>query len=140
MKTTTNKFKLLIEQVIILIFIDGNILYSEGFIYQEKWLSSLVFALMFFHVGLFTSIYFILKSTSISKEVNNLLTTFSFFILFSFLSLLCFHNCQVKTNQLAINFLVALAFLFISVIYFFNVINDYRTFKKQLALNQITVK
>ena len=140
MKTTTNKFKLLIEQLVILLIIDCQLLVSEGFIYKEQWLTSFVLAIIFLHLGFFFSIYYSFKSKIISKELNSLITDFICLVLFSFLSLICFHNCQVKSGQLAINFLLAITLLFLSVRWFFYVESDYRTHKKQLALNLITIK
>ena len=135
MKTTANKFKLLIEQLLILIFIDCQLLISEGFIYKEQWLTSFVFAVVFLHLGFFISIYYILKSTVISVELNKLLTDFSCFVLCGFLSLICFHNCQVNSGQLAINFSVAIVLLFFTVIFGFDGLKYYNLVQKQIRLN-----
>lgn len=137
MKTTTNKFKLLIEQLLILLFTDFQFLISEGFIYKEKWLTSFVFAVVFLHLGFFISIYYILKSSRvISVETNKLLTDLICFVLFGFLTLVFFHNIQVNSGQLPINFLAALVSLFFTVTFGFDGLKYYKVVQKQLPLNQ----
>ena len=127
MKAKQNTF--IIEQILIILGINYLILINEGFLFKETWQPTISLALAFFNVGTLISLYltFTDKSFSILKEI--FLFNFNLVIYLSFVSLLIYQNSHVRPQS---NFTISslgLLTLFFAVVFLFETVTSYKTFK-----------
>jgi hypothetical protein len=88
----------ILEQILLILFINCLFLIEDDFIYKTHWLPSFAFAIVFFHLGTFMSLYATITSKTFTKEKEQVIFNFNFFIYLSFIGLLLYHNCLVATN------------------------------------------
>lgn len=136
METKIKKNRFLFEQFINLLGIDYLILINEGFLYKESWLPDFVIAIVFLHIGFFSSIYYTLKLRLITHKLHDVMINYIIFIQLAFITLCFLHNCQVKTENLAFNFFGAVSMLFLTVIYGFEIRTSYKIHKSYTITNQ----
>lgn len=132
----TKKIKSIIGQILIIVFINYLILFDEGFIYKDHWKGTFIFALAFFHAGTFSILYSTFKTIDLTKEKEQFLLDLYPLIYIGFLALLFYHNCQVSSKNLLLNYLLGLFTLMIGVIL---LCEDYQSFKNYLS-NKINQK
>lgn len=127
MKTKQTTF--IIEQILIIVGINYLILISEGFLFKAPWQPTFSLALAFFNVGTLSSLYltFTDKSFSILKEI--FLFNFNLFIYLSFVSLLVYHNSQVRAHSNFLHTSLGLLTLFFAVVFLFETVKSYKTYK-----------
>lgn len=123
----TKKYRFIIEQVLFILFINYLVLFYEGFIYKTHWKSTFIFAMAFFHMGTFGSLYATIISKPLSSEKKEVLFNFNFFIYTGFISLMIYHNCQITSNNLASQYCFGL-YMLIFVVAF--LVETYRAYKK----------
>lgn len=131
----TKKTQSLIFQVLIILCINYLILIDEGFIFKTQWKPTFIFALAFFHLGTFSSLYATFISKTLSKEKEAFIFNFNMFFYLSFVGLLLYYNCQVQTNNLMGNYSIGLFMLFISIIFLFETVDSYKKYNSSLIIN-----
>lgn len=131
----TKKVKFIIAQILFILLINYLILIDEGFIYKTHWLPTFAFAILFFHVGAFSTIYLAITSKLFTNEKEQFLFDFSAFIYLTFIGLLLYHNCQVKTSDLLINYCLGLYILMNAVYFLFETHNSYKKYRTTLSIN-----
>ncbi len=131
----TQKTKFIILQVLAILTINYLILIDEGFIFKTHWKPTFIFALTFFHLGVFSSLYATIISKSISSEKENFLFNFNMFFYLSFVGLLLYHNCQVQSNNLISYYGIGLFMLFNSIVVLFETFESYKKYKLSLLIN-----
>lgn len=129
------KTKFIIEQILFILLINYLILIDSGFIYKTHWLPTFAFAMVFFHAGTFLSLYATITSKVFTKEKEQLLFSFNFFIYLIFIGLLLYHNCQVKTNELMLNYGLGLYMLINAIIFLFEIKASYKKYITTLITN-----
>jgi hypothetical protein len=129
------KTSLIIEQILIILLINYLILIESGFIYKTHWLPTFAFAIVFFHLGTFTSLYATITAKTFTKEKEQFIFNFNFFVYLSFLGLILYHNCNVATNDLVINFCFGLYMLANSIIFLFETYFSYKKYTASLIIN-----
>ncbi len=129
------KVSFIIEQVLFILFINCLFLIEDDFIYKTHWLPSFAFATVFFHLGTFMSLYVTITSKTFTKEKEQVIFNFNFFIYLSFIGLLLYHNCLVATNTLAINYFFGLYMLANSIIFLFETFSSYKKYTASLIIN-----
>ena len=130
-----NKIFSLAYQVLSITGVCYFVLFDAGFIYRTHWLPSFIFAMAFFHVGTFISLYVTIMSKELSKEKEELIYNFSFFVFCGFITLLLYHNCQIVTNQFIINYLFGLFLSVYSIIFLFKIYYSYLIYKSTQIIN-----
>lgn len=125
----------ILEQILLMFAINYLFLFEDGFIYKTHWLPSFAFAIVFFHLGTFMSLYATITSKTFTKEKEQLIFNFNFFIYLSFIGLLLYHNCQVATNNLAINYYFGLYMLANAIIFLFETHSSYKKYTATLIIN-----
>ena len=125
----------IIEQILIILITNYLILIESGFIYKTHWLSTFAFAIVFFHLGTFMSLYATITAKTLTKEKEQFIFNFNFFVYISFLGLLLYHNCHVATNDLVINYFFCLYMLAISIIFLFEMYSSYKKYTASLIIN-----
>ena len=126
MEIEIKKHKLLTEQLTILLLIDFLLLINDEFLFKEKWLPTFTFSILFLHLGFFISFIYVIKSKSVTNTLNKILTDYICCILLGFISLCFIHNCQVKSDNLGYNFILALIMLFMAVWFGFDTLTNYK--------------
>lgn len=125
----------ILEQILFIIAINYLFLVEDGFIYKTHWLPSFVFAMVFFHLGTFMSLYATITSTVLTKENKQLIHDFNFFVYISFIGLLCFHNCLVNSGNLILNYCLGTYLLMNSIIFLFETYSSYKKYTASLIIN-----
>jgi hypothetical protein len=131
----TKKTQSIIFQVLIILCINYLILIDEGFIFKTQWKPTFIFALAFFHLGTFSSLYATFISKILSKEKEAFIFNFNMFFYLSFVGLLLYNNCQVQTHNLMGNYSIGLLMLFISIIFLFETVDSYKKYNSSLITN-----
>ena len=129
------KASFIIEQIVIILLINYFFLIESGFIYKTHWLSTFAFAIIFFHLGTFMSLYATITAKIFTKEKEQFIFNFNFFVYLSFLGLILYHNCNVATNDLVINFCFGLYMLANSIIFLFETYFSYKKYTASLIIN-----
>jgi thiamine transporter ThiT len=129
MKLLSNKVSLILEQVIFLGLINYLLLIQEGFIFKDYWLPTFCVSLAYFHLGIFIALYYTLKSKTISIEQYNFLSDYLTFILFGFITFICYHNFHVSSSQLVLNYVLCLCALAFTVVFLYETYSSYKTFQ-----------
>ncbi|MCF8423842.1 MAG: hypothetical protein K9H41_05825 [Bacteroidia bacterium] len=125
----------IIEQIVIILLINYLILIESGFIYKTHWLSTFAFAIIFFHLGTFMSLYATITAKIFTKEKEQFIFNFNFFVYLSFLGLILYHNCHVATNDLVINYCFGLYMLANAIIFLFETYFSYKKYTASLIIN-----
>jgi hypothetical protein len=125
----------IIEQIVIILLINYLILIESGFIYKTHWLSTFAFAIIFFHLGTFMSLYATITAKIFTKEKEQFIFNFNFFVYLSFLGLILYHNCHVATNDLVINYCCCLYMLANAIIFLFETYFSYKKYTASLIIN-----
>ena len=131
MKTTKAKF--IIEQILIILLINYFLLVEEHFMERKHWLPSFVFAQIFFHLGVFASLYATIVSKHFTDEKYQLILNFNLFIYSSQLCLLFCHNCLVETNDLIWNYSFGMFMIANVTLFIFEIRSSYKKFKATLV-------
>lgn len=126
----SKKIQFIIVQLIIIVLINYLILFHEGFAFRNHWTGTFLFAMMFFHAGSFYTFYSTINSKLFSVEKFEYLSDLNGFIYVSFIFLLFFHNCLVKTENHTIDYFICLSMLYFSVIYLIKTRFSYVTFSQ----------
>jgi hypothetical protein len=131
----TKKTQSIIFQILIILSINYLILIAEGFIFKTQWKPNFIFALVFFHFGTFSSLYATFISKILLKEKEEFIFNFNMFFYISFVGLLFYHNCQIQTDTLMVNYIVGLFMLFMSIIFLFETVDSYKKYNSSLIIN-----
>ena len=129
------KASFIIEQIVIILLINYFFLIESGFIYKTHWLPTFAFAILFFHLGTFMSLYATITSKTFTKEKEQFIFYFNFFVYMSFLGLILYHNCNVSTNDLVINYCYELYMLANSIIFLFETYSSYKKYTASIIIN-----
>ena len=129
------KASFIIEQIVIILLINYFFLIESGFIYKTHWLPTFAFAILFFHLGTFMSLYATITSKTFTKEKEQFIFYFNFFVYMSFLGLILYHNCNVSTNDLVINYCYGLYMLANSIIFLFETYSSYKKYTASIIIN-----
>ena len=129
------KVKFIIAQLLFILIINYLILIDSGFIFKTHWRPTFIFALTYYHVGTFITLYATFISKTLSKEKEDFLFTFNMFFYTSFIGLCLYHNCQVEPNDLVTNYTFGLIALFISITLLFETIASYKSYNVSLITN-----
>lgn len=124
----TKQITFIIEQILIILGINYLILISEGFLFKSPWQPTFILALSFFNLGTLSSLYLTIcaKSFSIQKEI--FLFNFNLFIYLSFVSLLVYHNYQVRAHSNFLHTSLGLLTFFFAAIFLFETVTSYKTY------------
>ena len=129
------KVKFIIAQLLFILIINYLILIDSGFIFKTHWKPTFIFALTYYHLGTFITLYATLISKNLSKEKEDFLFNFNMFFYTSFIGLLLYHNCQIESNNLVTNYSYGLFILFISVILLSETFSSYKKYNMSLINN-----
>ena len=80
----TKKTQSIIFQILIILSINYLMLISEVFIFKELWRPTFIFALIFFNLGTFISLYVKFTTKPLSKEKGVFIFNLNLFIYLSF--------------------------------------------------------
>ena len=126
MKTKQTTF--IIEQILIILGINYLILISEGFLFKSPWQLTFILALCFFNIGTLSSLYLTIKAKSFSIQKEIFLFNFNLFIYLSFVSLLVYHNYQVRAHSNFLHTSLGLLTLFFVGIFLFETVTSYKEY------------
>lgn len=132
------KYKLIILQIIAIALVNYLIVFDSGFIYKTHWKPTYIFALAFFHIGTFCSLYASIRCKELTSEKREVIFNYNAFLYLSFLGLLFWHNCQVATDNLALNYGLGLTVLFMAIILLYDTYISFKAY--QLSKNIIIEK
>ena len=133
----TKKIRFIFEQILIILFVNYVIVFETDLINKTQWLPSFAFSLAFFHAGTFASLYTTITSKEFTIEKYNLILDFNLVIYLSYLGLLFYHNCQVKTDSLVMNYCFGLYMLINITIFIFETHSSYKKHKASLITNSL---
>ena len=128
----TNKIKFILVQLLFIVFINYMLLINDGFIFKTHWKPTFIFALTYYHIGTFITLYATLISKNLSSEKENFLFNFNMFFYISFIGLLLYHNCHIESNNLMENYTYGLIILFMSITILFETIASYKKYSLSL--------
>lgn len=126
MKAKQNTF--IIEQILIILGINYLILISEGFLFKSPWHPTFSLALAFFNIGTLSSLYLTIKAKSFSIQKEIFLFNFNLVIYLSFVSLLVYHNYQVRAHSNFLHTSLGLLTFFFAVVFLFDTVASYKTY------------
>lgn len=126
MKSKQNTF--IIEQILIILGINYLILISEGFLFKSPWQPTFSLALAFFNIGTLSSLYLTIKAKSFSIQKEIFLFNFNLVIYLSFVSLLVYHNYQVRAHSNFLHTSLGLLTFFFAVVFLFDTVASYKTY------------
>ena len=132
------KYKLIILQIIAIILVNYLIVIDSGFIYKTHWKPTYIFALAFFHIGTFCSLYASMRCKELTTQKREVIYNYNAFVYLSFLALLFWHNCHVATDNLVFNYSLGLPILFMAVILLYDTYISFKVY--QLSKNIIIEK
>jgi hypothetical protein len=125
----------ILEQIIMIAITNYIILFESNFIYKTHWKPTFAFALAFYHIGTFMSLYFTFKIKEFTNEKENVLFTYNMFFLLGFTTLLVYHNLHMVTDNLITTYTIGLTFLMLSIILLFETYNSYYKYKSSININ-----
>ena len=133
MELTRNKF--IVIQIVAILCVNYLFLVYEHFGELNYWRSSLTFAIAFFHVGTFITLYFTFKSKTYTKEKQRLLADFNGIVCLGYLTLLTYNNCQIESSHLLQYYSLGLFTLMGATFYLFETYTSYKKYATSLTIN-----
>lgn len=128
------KYTFIFEQIIFILLVNYLILIQEQFIFKTHWLPTFAFALLFFHVGTFSTLYVTITSKEWSREKEELLFDCNIFIYLTFVGLLLYHNCHVKTSNLPMYYAMGIYILINAILFLFETLKSYKKYRSIVPL------
>ena len=125
----TKKITFIIEQVFFIVLVNYLLLFDDGLIFKRALQPDLIFALAFFHLGTFSSLYASIRSKNFSVEKENILFQLNMVFYLGFVSLLLFQKCSYESDSLAVYYGIALYLLLNTTLFLFAAGRSYKKYQ-----------